>query len=85
MTEQHIIQEFRSYPKVKKSQVVRQLLQILEEDLEETPPKENELSIEEKRTIVENLRGIAAVKGTTPPTDEEIKSDYTNYLIEKYK
>ena len=83
MTEQHIIQEFRSYPKVKKSQVVRQLLQILEEDLAESPSKE--LSTEEGLAIVERLSGIAAVEGKTPPTDEEVKEDYINYIAEKYK
>jgi parvulin-like peptidyl-prolyl isomerase len=83
MTQQQLIQEFRSYPKVKKSQVVRQLLQILEEDLAEKPSKE--LSIEERMAIVERLSGIAAVEGKTPPTDEEVKEDYINYIVEKYK
>ena len=83
MTEQQIVQEFRSYPKVKKSQVVRQLLQILEEDLAESPSKE--LSTEERLAIVERLSGIAAVEGKTPPTDEEVEEDYINYIAEKYK
>ena len=83
MTEQQMIQEFRSYPKVKKSQVVRQLLQILEEDLAESPSKE--LSTEERLAIVERLSGIAAVEGKTPPTDEEVEEDYINYIAEKYK
>ena len=85
MTEQQMIQEFKGYPTIKKSQVVRQLLQIFEEDLAEELPKESKLSIEERRKAVENLRGIAAVKGKTLPTNEEIKEDYTNYLVEKYK
>ena len=84
MTEQQLIQEFKSYPTIKKSQTIRQLLQIFEEDLAEEKPKEDELSIEERKKIVDNLRGIAAVEGKTPPTDEEIKEDYTNYLMEKY-
>lgn len=85
MTQQQLVQEFKSYPKAKKSVVIRQLLRIFEEDLEETSPDEDELSIEERMAIVERLNGIAAVEGKTPPTDEEIKEDYTNYLLEKYK
>jgi len=34
MTQQQIVQEFRSYPKAKKSVVIRQLLRIFEADLE---------------------------------------------------
>ncbi len=84
MTQQQIVQEFRSYPKAQKSVVIRQLLQIFEEELDETA-KSEELSIEERIAIVESLSGIAAVEGKTPPTDEQVKEDYTNYLLEKYK
>ena len=85
MTQQQIVQEFKTYPKAQKSVIIRQLLRIFEEDLEENPPNGNELSIEERKAIVESLYGIAAVEGKTPPTDEEIKEDYINYLSEKYK
>jgi len=85
MTQQQWVQEFRSYPKAQKSVVIRQLLRIFEADLEETAQNDSELSIEERKAIVDSLRGIAAVEGKTPPTDEEIKEDYTNYLSEKYK
>ena len=86
MTQQQFVQEFKSYPKVQKSVVISQLLRILADDLEETSqPNGNELSIEERKAIVDSLRGIAAVEGKTPPTDEEIKEDYANYLVEKYK
>lgn len=85
MTQQQLVQEFKSYPKSKKSVVIRQLLRIFEEDLEENSANKNELSIEERIKAVDKLRGIAAVEGKTPPTDKEIKEDYTNYLLEKYK
>lgn len=85
MTTQQIVQEFKSYSKAKKSVVIRQLLQIFEQDLEESTQKGKELSIEERMAIVESLSGIAAVEDKTPPTDEEIKESYTNYLAEKYK
>jgi hypothetical protein len=84
MTQQQIVQEFKSYPKAQKSVVIRQLLQIFEEDLEESA-NGDKLSIEERIAIVESLSGIAAVEGKTPPSDDEVKEDYTNYLSEKYK
>jgi len=50
MTQQQIVQEFKSYPKAQKSVVIRQLLRIFEADLEETRhPNGNELSIEEMK------------------------------------
>ena len=84
MTQQQIVQEFKSYPKAQKSVVIRQLLQIFEEELDETA-KSDELSIEERMAIVESLSGIAAVEGKTPPTDEQVKEDYISYISEKYK
>lgn len=54
-------------------------------NLEELTKEKDELTIEERLAIVESLRGIAAVEGKTPPTDEEVKEDYYNYLAEKYK
>lgn len=56
-----------------------------EKNLEELMENKDELIIEERLAIVERLRGIAAVEGKTPPTDEEVKEDYYNYLAEKYK
>lgn len=84
MTQQQLVQEFKTYPKAQKSVVIRQLLRIFENELEETQ-NGNELTIDERKAIVDSLRGIAAVEGKTPPTDEEIREDYTNYLMEKYK
>ena len=84
MTQQQFVKEFKTYPKAKKSIVIRQLLRIFENDLDETETG-GELSIEERKAIIERLYGIAAVEGKTPPTDEEIREDYTNYLMEKYK
>lgn len=46
---------------------------------------EIELSVEEREKIVNRLRGIAAVPGKRPPTDEEAKEEYYSYLAEKYK
>ncbi len=85
MTQQQIVQEFKSYPKAQKSAVIRKLLRIFEEDLEDNTTSVIELAIEEKRRAIDKLRGIAAVEGKTPPTDKQVKEDYANYLAEKYK
>ena len=46
---------------------------------------EVETSIDERKSIVDELRGIAAVPGKIPPTYEEWREERTNYLLEKYK
>ncbi|HQU83698.1 MAG TPA: hypothetical protein PKY59_11255 [Pyrinomonadaceae bacterium] len=53
--------------------------------LEEPLNNKKKLSIEERTAIVDRLRGIAAVEGKIPPTDEEVKEHYLNYILEKYK
>jgi hypothetical protein len=83
MTQQQIIQEFKSYPKVVKATVIREMLQVFEKDLEEF--EQAELSVEERLAIVDKLGGIASIEGKTPPTDKETREDYQNYLVEKYK
>jgi hypothetical protein len=68
MTQQQLVQEFRTYPKAQKSVIIRQLLRIFEEDLEETEKQNGgELSIEERKAIVESLSGIAAAEGKNAP------------------
>ncbi len=85
MTQQQLVQEFRSYPKAQKSVVIRQLLRIFEDELEETSPLNgNELLIEERKAAVERLRGVAKMENP-PMTKEETREDYYNYLAEKYK
>jgi len=51
--------------------------------------KNSGASADERKRIrseaIRNLRGIASVPGKKPPTDEECREDYANYLTEKYK
>ena len=85
MTQQQIVQEFKSYPKAQKLIVISELLRIFAEDLEETPQQNgNKLSIEEKTAIVESLAG--SLKMENPPmTKEETREMYYEHLSEKYK
>jgi len=85
MTQQQFVQEFKNYPKAQKSVVIRQLLRILADDFEETPQQNgNEHSIEERKTAVERLRGVAKMDNP-PMTKEETREMYYEHLAEKYK
>ncbi len=85
MTQQQIVQEFKSYPKAQKSVVIRQLLLIFADDLEELSQQNgSELSIEERKATVESLAG--SLKMENPPmTKEETREMYYEHLSEKYK
>lgn len=88
MTQQEIFREVVSLPFKEQAELVEKIGRNLKQSIAENGDnkiKEKELSIEERKAIVESLYGIAAVEGKTPPTDEEIKEDYINYLSEKYK
>lgn len=89
MTQQQLIQEFQTYPRAKKSVVLRRLLKAFEDDLNENGSDHSELhgpqSVEDRIRAVERLAGIASVPGKMPPTDDEWREGRTDYLIEKYK
>lgn len=80
-----IIEQIIHLPIAERVEIIEKISRSVKEDLNEIDAEEKELSIEERTAIVDSLRGIAAVEGKTPPTDEEIKEQYTNYLLEKYK
>lgn len=84
MTQQQIVQEFKTYPKAQKSVIIRQLLRIFEEDLEENPPNEDAPSIEERLRLVKSLAG--SLKMENPPmTKEQEREIIFEHLSEKYK
>ncbi len=85
-----IIEQIIHLPIYERIEIIEKLSRSVREEMRENGAEssiaeEKELSIEERKAIVDSLRGIAAVEGKTPPTDEEIRADYTNYLSEKYK
>lgn len=88
MLEQRIIEEILQLPVAER--VV--LLKKIEDSLREEKANGNSVqaSEEEKRkrrekrhAAIQRLRG-ALKTDSPPPTDEEIREDYTNYLMEKY-
>jgi len=88
MTQQEIFREVVSLPFKEQAELVEKIGRSLKQSIAENGDnkiEEKELSIEERMAIVESLAGCAAVEGKTPPTDEEVKEDYINYLVEKYK
>lgn len=90
MTPHEIIQEIKHFSVDEKALIIEQISHSLRSDLQANNEKaqiENnreQLTVAEKMAIVESLHGIGAVEGKPAPTDEEIREDYTNYLMEKY-
>lgn len=81
MTQQQLIQEFKSYPKTVKAVVIRELLQVFEKDLEEF--EQNELSDTQKLALVESLSGSLKMQNMPMNKDEDRKI-IEDYLMEKY-
>jgi hypothetical protein len=81
MTQQQMLQEFKTYPKAIKAVIIREMLQVFEKDLEEI--EQNEHSVEERLAIVESLAG--SLKMENPPmTREGERKIIEDYLMEKY-
>lgn len=78
-----LIEQIIHLPIPERIEIIERISRSLREDLRESDYSND--SFERRKTAYERLRGIAAVKGKTPPTDEEVKEDYINYISEKYK
>ncbi|HEV7374363.1 MAG TPA: hypothetical protein VGN95_06590 [Pyrinomonadaceae bacterium] len=74
MTREELIKEIMQLPLEQRMEILETISRSLREEMR---PRE------QKESIVSRLRGIAKFDGP-PPTDEEIKEDYTRYLTEKY-
>jgi hypothetical protein len=82
MIHQQVLEQIYHLPIAERIEIIEKVSRSVREDIQEN---QKEVSIEERRNAIDRLRGIASVKGKTPPTDAEIKEDYINYLSEKYK
>ena len=76
-----IIEQIIHLPIIERMEIMEKISRSVREDLRET----QKLSADERKTAYLRLRGIAAVEGKTPPTDEETEEIYIDYLAEKYK
>lgn len=84
-THKEIFEQAMILPYNERKNLVRDLEKSLRNETQSTDiGDEIERSVEERRKIVERLRGIASVPGKRPPTDEEVKEDYFSYLAENH-
>jgi hypothetical protein len=91
MTRQQLIEEVRKLSVEDRVTLIELISRSLREDLVptgdsklaassgESPPPAGEA----RRTLSQRLRGIVKFDGP-PPTDEEVKDAYADYLLEKY-
>ena len=94
MTRQEFIEEIKQLSIGDRIALLEAITRSLREDLEAngaggatSVEKPSEANIQDERerklAAVQRLRGILKTS-EKPPSDEELKEDYTNYLIEKY-
>ena len=92
MTQQQLIEQIRQLPIVDRIALLEEISRSLREDLESGNGAAQEAEVSEaeiqrrreaKMSAVRRLSGVARPDGP-PPSDEEIKEDYTRYLMEKY-
>jgi hypothetical protein len=86
MTHEELIQEINQLPRDERKELGEAILRSVQQEqpLSDSGSREQaEVSPEEKLAAFHRLRGMLKVEGP-PPTDEELKDDYINYLAEKY-
>jgi hypothetical protein len=93
MTQQQFIEEIKQLSVAERIALIEEISRSLREDIEKTnggataasetivPAVQSER--ERKIAAIRQLRGILKTEGQ-PPSDEEWKEDYVNYLTEKY-
>jgi hypothetical protein len=82
-----IVKQINDLPVPERIEIIEKVSRRVRQDLEIAAEEngDREAIIARRRAAVDRLRGIAAVPGKTPPTDEEWREERTNYLLEKYK
>jgi hypothetical protein len=83
MMRAELIEQIIHLPIAERVEIIERISRSVREDLRESEAEKP--SLEERKAAYNRLRGIASVKGKTPPSDEEVKEDFMNYLSEKHK
>jgi hypothetical protein len=83
MTKEEIISEFWRLPPEEREAVVEEISRGGGANGSSAKSKLHADTIEEKLAALGRLRGVFKTAGP-PPTDEELKEDYINYLTKKY-
>ena len=81
-----IVDQINQLPPVERVEIIEEVSRALRREMDKT--NGTALSAQEKqrrREAIDRLRGIASVPGKRPPSDDEVKEMYADYLIEKYK
>ncbi len=79
-----LIEQIIHLPIAERVEIIERVSRSVREDLQANGKKENELSVEERIAIVEELAGC--LKTQNPPmTKEETREIYYEHLAEKYK
>jgi hypothetical protein len=81
-----IVSQINQLPLIERLEIIEEVSRELKRELGRN---ERPFLTEEQKKVrleaVEILSGIASVTGKRPPTDQEIKDGYGDYLVEKYK
>ena len=78
-----LIEQIIHLPIAERIEIIEKISRSVSRDLRES--KTEQSTPDERTAAYLRLRGIAAVEGKIPPTDEEVKEDFMNYLSEKHK
>lgn len=78
-----VLEEIIQLPIPERIEIIKKISQSVRKDLQNG--QESDASPERRHEAYLRLKGIASIEGKTPPTDEEVKEDYANYLSDKYK
>jgi hypothetical protein len=94
MTQQQVLEEIKKLSVRERIALIEAISRSLREDLEmngrdvpasdeETPDAAGQNERARRMAAVQRLRGVLKTSGQTP-SDEELRDDYTDYLLEKY-
>jgi hypothetical protein len=90
MTREEIVKEARHLPLAERNAAVEEITTSIREEIEangsgttDASHAKDASSLEERLAAFHRLYGMLKTDAP-PPTDEELKEDYINYLAEKY-
>lgn len=87
MTREEIVKEAQQLPLAERKAAVEEISRSIQEEIQTNGSAATNskqlISLEDKLAAFHRLEGMLKTDAP-PPTDEELKEDYINYLAEKY-
>jgi hypothetical protein len=86
MTHEELIHEIKQLPRDERKALGEEILRSVQEEQlasDSGSRKRSEIGREERMAAFHRLRGMLKTNGP-PPTDKELKDEYTKYLADKY-